>query len=375
MSAGQKNSKNLFCDDTLFSVLREGVLLCEWDGRVVFFNSSAAATLGKNPEDLHLSQLFSTAVSENKRQVLFADSNLQKLLEKRMASVEEVLGYVGPAGEIKWLLLRACPMAAQFLITFIDISERKNLQEVVARQEQQITTLAKMAALGEVASVIAHEINNPLMIIQFQSERLRTVAKGLDEKSRPPLHKVADDVARTVERIAKITTSLLRFAREESQTEGAPIRIAKLLEDAGHLCQDRLKGAGTRLEMSTVRAELEVYGNETQLSQCLLNMVGNSADAIESLDERWIRIEVVIKGEAVEIAVVDSGKGIPRDVQKKMFQPFFTTKDVGRGTGLGMSVSKGIIENHAGRMYIDNESPNTRVVMVLPLYQSQQEAA
>jgi signal transduction histidine kinase len=97
-----------------------------------------------------------------------------------------------------------------------------------------------------------------------------------------------------------------------------------------------------------------------------LNLLNNAFDAIQSLEEKWIKISFSDIGDWVKIIVTDSGPGIPFDVQMKMMQPFYTTKEIGKGTGLGLSISKGIIERHNGRLYLDNTSPNTQFVIALP---------
>ena len=104
----------------------------------------------------------------------------------------------------------------------------------------------------------------------------------------------------------------------------------------------------------------------------LINLVTNAIDAIEELDERWIKINHIIDAENNKIifTVTDSGDGIPKEVQQKLFQPFFTTKDVGKGTGLGMAISKGIMDSHNGEFYINNHSDNTEFVLKLPIKQS-----
>ena len=104
----------------------------------------------------------------------------------------------------------------------------------------------------------------------------------------------------------------------------------------------------------------------TQMAQVLLNLLTNAFDAVEKLEEKWVRIEARDGGETVEFAVVDSGAGLPEGIRDKVLQPFFTTKAVGKGTGLGLSIATGIIESHHGTLDVDTEAPNTRFVIRLP---------
>jgi C4-dicarboxylate-specific signal transduction histidine kinase len=107
-------------------------------------------------------------------------------------------------------------------------------------------------------------------------------------------------------------------------------------------------------------------GNTVQLSQVLLNLLNNARDAIEQLPEKWVRIEVAEKEGQAMISVTDSGSGIDAQTQRKLFQPFFTTKRVGKGTGLGLSVSARIMKSHQGELRYDPGSPHTRFVMSMP---------
>jgi signal transduction histidine kinase len=92
----------------------------------------------------------------------------------------------------------------------------------------------------------------------------------------------------------------------------------------------------------------------------------NSFDAIQELPDKWVKVEVLEAGEYVSLSVIDSGDGIPKDIQNKMMQPFYTTKGIGKGTGLGLSISNGIITGHGGKIYVDEFSKNTKITLVLP---------
>jgi len=102
------------------------------------------------------------------------------------------------------------------------------------------------------------------------------------------------------------------------------------------------------------------------MAQVLLSLLTNASDAVEKLEEKWVRIEARDWGETVDLAVVDSGAGLPEGIQDKVLQPFFTTKAVGKGTGLGSSIVTGTVERHHGTLDVDTEAPNTRFVIRLP---------
>lgn len=124
---------------------------------------------------------------------------------------------------------------------------------------------------------------------------------------------------------------------------------SRLVEDALKLCRERFDKYGVDLRVSLdASSELEIKARPSQITQVLLNLLGNSFDAVEKSSEKWVELSLVkAKGKLV-IKVTDSGKGIPDWVTEKLMDPFFTTKEVGKGTDLGLSISKGIIEEHWG---------------------------
>ena len=119
------------------------------------------------------------------------------------------------------------------------------------------------------------------------------------------------------------------------------------------------------LAIDPIPEGLQAQCRSAQVAQVLLNLLSNAYDAVESQVKRWVRISVAARGDEVEIAVTDSGRGIPPKIAPRIMEPFFTTKEIGRGTGLGLSLSKGIAEAHGGRLELDSHSPETRFVLTL----------
>ena len=120
------------------------------------------------------------------------------------------------------------------------------------------------------------------------------------------------------------------------------------------------------LIIDNIEPGLEMDCRPAQISQILLNLIGNAKDAIQHLDERWIRIEVKDVGDCIRFALMDSGHGIPKEISAKLTDAFFTTKKMGDGTGLGLSISKTIVDSHYGQLYLDKDCPNTKFVFDIP---------
>ena len=240
--------------------------------------------------------------------------------------------------------------------------------EIVARtaelETQRERTLEgeKMAALGEMAAGMAHEINNPVSVIQLTSEQLQDVLSDENpdiEMSR----EMAKNIQMTVGRIGKIVRSLKSFARDGETDPMVETPVNQIIEETLVLCQEKFRNRGVELRYEKFPDHLKLSCRSVQISQIILNLLQNSLDAVEVLPERWVEISFIEDAESIRIMVTDSGGGIPEHIREKILQPFFTTKEVGKGTGLGLSISKGIMDAHHGELSIDSTIINTRFVL------------
>jgi len=148
-----------------------------------------------------------------------------------------------------------------------------------------------------------------------------------------------------------------------------------VISDSLELCQERLKKNEIELKIIRPGFDVEISAFDTQMIQVLLNLIINSLDAIKNLTEKWIEIEYQVVDDLLNIIVRDSGHGLDSDIVSKIMNPFFTTKERGQGTGLGLSLSKSIIENHEGRLYYNPDSSNTEFVIELPYMRTFTEAS
>jgi signal transduction histidine kinase len=242
----------------------------------------------------------------------------------------------------------------------------------IVQQQQALMTSAKLSALGEMAGGVAHEINNPLAIIQMRVEQLgRSVKSG---KIDPEFAlKVVDIISKTTVRISKIVNGLRSFARDGTADPMNNILVQALIADTLSLCHEKFANHGVQIEIfmdNALKKTLDIECRSTEICQVLVNLLNNSYDAIEHLPEKWIHLNVTNIGDYIELSVTDCGSGIPKDIQEKMMNPFFTTKEIGKGTGLGLSISKGIVTSHQGKIFIDNSCKNTKITVILPKKQA-----
>lgn len=261
--------------------------------------------------------------------------------------------------ECLWVRLEAVPFAPlhadkpQILMTLTDVTEEVRAEEM----RKAFIANSKMAALGEMAGGVAHEINNPLSIIVGKCGTLRNVLRE-ENFDRARVANELEKIANTAGRIGKITSGLLAFARSGDQDPPGRVRVRDLIDETLAFCSDRFATAGIKMDINMGGHEdILLTCRPSQISQVLLNLLNNAFDEVSNeappgkkQPEPWVRIEVELSESMLHFIVTDGGFGLPDTIRDKVFNPFFTTKPIGFGTGLGLSISKGLIESHGGSL-------------------------
>ena len=240
----------------------------------------------------------------------------------------------------------------------------RNAEDKLQRTQARVTQGARLAALGEMSSGIAHEIRNPLAAIHIAATQVVEHAKNPVQVAE-----LGERMQRIVMRASRIIEGLRSFSRDAGGDPFVSTPVERIIADTLELCGKRLADNGVTLTVTGASPDLALECRAVQLSQVLMNLVSNAYDASSPATERWVKIEARRDGEVLELAVIDSGAGIPEELRPRIFEPFFTTKAVDRGTGLGLSLSRGIVEAHRGTLELDATSPHTRFVIRLPLAQ------
>jgi signal transduction histidine kinase len=246
----------------------------------------------------------------------------------------------------------------------LDIAERERTERELIATRQASIVAAKMAALGEMSANVAHEVNNPLTAIRLGAQRLGVLA-ARDCLDGPAVLRAARDIDGTVERIRRIVAALGFFARQRDDDPMRPESVLSIVNATVELCARRFQLREIALEVDPISPDLYVRCRGTQISLVLINLLSNAYDAVENQPIRRVRIAARASGGDVEIAVADSGPGVPTEIASRIMEPFFTTKEIGKGTGLGLSLSSGIAAAHGGRLTRDCAAPETRFVLAL----------
>lgn len=235
----------------------------------------------------------------------------------------------------------------------------------IDEQRSQLANSSKFSALGEMAGGIAHEINTPLATIALLSDQLKEILQS-ETPNLEVAQKMTDKIYFTTQRIARIISALGNFSRNGANDPFVEIPVQQIVNDVLLLCGEKMKHGLVDLKTEKIPESLMIECRHVEISQILLNLLNNSFDATEKQQEKWISISVLDKGSFVQIRVVDSGPAIPREIRERLFQPFFTTKEVGKGTGIGLSISKKIAEDHGGELSLDPQSEHTTFILQLP---------
>jgi C4-dicarboxylate-specific signal transduction histidine kinase len=234
--------------------------------------------------------------------------------------------------------------------------------ELKLKLSQQMASVQKMSALGEMAAGVAHEINNPLTVVSLAVSSLNEkIANGITEPAA--LQKDVIRIRNSSQRIAKIVGGLRHFSRDAGNDPLEPTPAKEILQETLQFCQQRFTASKIQLRTENIESTARIHCRSTQISQVLLSLLNNAHDAVLRSADPWVKVSIREQNGHVELCVTDSGPGIPSQVREKIFQPFFTTKEIGKGTGLGLSVAKGVIESQGGQLYLDESSPNTRFVI------------
>lgn len=267
-------------------------------------------------------------------------------------------------GEPRWLSLHKAAIrqesdqqaGAGLAIVIEDFTDVKLL-------EAKLTHSERLASVGRLAAGVAHEIGNPITGIDCLAQELK--AEGTNEEQK----EVAGQILSLTDRVTRIVQSLVSFSHSGNHTqhENSEVKLADSIIEAINLI--KLSPEAKDLEIALEGDQnLWVVGDAQRLQQVFINLLSNARDASPPNGKITINLRAI--AQSVTVEVTDQGTGIPKDIQEKIFEPFVTTKDPGKGTGLGLALVYSIIEDHYGNISImsplDDRTPGTRVTITLP---------
>ena len=230
-----------------------------------------------------------------------------------------------------------------------EIAERRLTEQQLRQTQADLIQAGKLAGLGQMSAALSHEFNQPLAAAKTYADS----AALLIERGRTA--EASDNVRRIsglIDRMASISRHLRNFARKPNEKLG-PVRLDEVVRDTLEIVEMRLKAAGAEMDID-IGDELAVLAGSVRLQQVLVNVISNAADAVEGLDDRKLSVRAWREGGRAVLTVRDRGAGVAPAVAERIFDPFYTTKGVGRGLGLGLSISYNIIKDFGGSLTVSN---------------------
>ncbi len=331
-------------NESIIESINVGLLAVDLEGRVTRLNSALEhildlrrdAAVGRRVEEL-----FSEDFADTLKQVLGKDGwrlreirNIYKLHTATRANRGLVLNIaIAP--------LQDGQGQTGALVVLEDVTARITLEEQLQQRE-------KLSSIGLLAAGVAHEVNTPLTGVSSYTQMLLGMLNEND-----PKHALLQKVRTQAERATNIVNNLLNFSRTGSATEFAEINVARVLDDTLQLLEPQLRRSQIEIVRSYDKTAPEAYGNAGKLQQVFTNLILNARDAIPDGGRITLATGTAEDGSLVA-EIVDTGIGIAPENVAKIYDPFFTTKGVGQGTGLGLAVSYGIVQEHAGRITVES---------------------
>ncbi|MBC8031902.1 MAG: PAS domain S-box protein [Pyrinomonadaceae bacterium] len=331
-------------NESIIESINVGLLAVDLNGCVTRLNSaleeildlSRAEAVGKRVEDL-----FSEDFTDTLRQVLGNDRwqlreirNIYKIHTATRGGRSLVLNIaIAP--------LQDSLEQTGALVVLEDVTSRIRLEEQLQQRE-------KLSSIGLLAAGVAHEVNTPLTGVSSYTQMLLGMLAETD-----PKHALLLKVRRQAERATNIVNNLLNFSRTGGATEFSEVDISRVLDDTLQLLEPQLRGNQIEIIRAYDPESPRVFGNSGQLQQVFTNLLINARDATP--DGGSIRISTIPADDhSVMVEVSDSGTGIAPENVAKIYDPFYTTKGVGEGTGLGLAVSYGIVQEHSGHISVES---------------------
>jgi len=231
-----------------------------------------------------------------------------------------------------------------------EVAERRQTEKQLRKTQKDLIQAGKLAALGQMSAALSHEFNQPLAAAKTYAESASLlIERGRVEEASSNLSRISA----LIDRMASISRHLRNFARKPNEHVG-PVPLDTVVADTIEIVSARLKAADAQFHVALGPETLFVKAGPVRLQQVLVNIISNAADAVEGLDHRRIDLTAQKSDNKVIVSVRDRGPGVPPAIMERIFDPFFSTKGVGKGLGLGLSISYNIVKDFGGRLVVTN---------------------
>lgn len=344
------------------------IVSTDGDGHVVEFNPAAEAMFGITRQQAMGRPVAELIIPHRHRaghqagMARMARGEAPRVLGQRVQM--HALRADGSEFPIEMLLWRTDVAGrAHYTASINDVSERVRAAEVIERQRDALRQSEKLTAMGSLLAGVAHELNNPLSIVMGRAALLQ------DKTAGTPLAEDAHRIHEAAERCGRIVRTFLNMARQRPERRG-PVQLADLVRGAAELLQYSLRASGVQLQLAAAPQLPELHADADRLGQAVLNLIVNAQQAMSAQDGP--RELAITSGHdahqgRVWLRVADNGPGVPPEARERIFDPYFTTKGEGVGTGLGLPVSRSAARDHGGDLVLEDSERGASFLLWLPL--------
>ena len=330
------------------------------DLKYKWVNELLASQIGKSKEEFIGSSM--GEITKDNQFSLFTKS-LFNSKSKRMEKIIHV--EISNYNKFFYVIGKKSDDNSMATIIGLDVTELKVLEEEAKFQSQ-------MSQLGEVTSQIVHEINNPLSAISMLNDQVKYLSEDLN--SEEDLGYVSEKLLRNTERVSSMINTITLIiegtklmSKKDSSNKKEEIDVEKLLSQVKLIAEAKATKYNVEvLYDNQLSNNKKIQGNFVNLMQVFLNLISNSIDAVERNKEKWVKV-LLKEGStsSIHVEIVDSGNGIDSDIAKNMFKPFYSSKPLGKGNGIGLDLCRKIVDDHQGELFLEQDRKNTTFILKL----------
>jgi two-component system sensor histidine kinase DctS len=347
--------------------VQTGLRARDLEGRITYVNPAFCAMLGWSAEEL---------IGRKPPMPYWVDEEI----EATRALHDRILAGEGPErgfevsfkrrnGEVFPVLIHEAPLIdanghqTGWMSSVIDISDQKRAAELARQQQERLQAAQRLIVMGEMASSLAHELNQPLSAISgYNAGCLNMLASGAS--SLPAIEEALGKSTEQAQRAGRIIRRIYEFVRR-AEPKSEPCDIVQLVEEVISLVEPDAQRQKMRIRRDFSGELPNIQGDRVLLGQVILNLMRNGIEAMRDIapKKRNLTVSVRCEDDQVHLAIADHGHGIPADVAARLFEPFFTTKP--EGMGMGLNICRSVVEGHQGRLWIESNPPGGSIVHVL----------
>jgi two-component system sensor kinase FixL len=339
---------------SILDTVPDAMIVIDERGTMQSFSAAAERLFGYKPDDVvgrNVKMLMPSPYRDNHDGYL---ARYERTGERRIIGIGRVVVGERKDGSTFPLELAVGEMRSnnkRYFTGFIrDITERQKTEARLQELQSELVHISRLTAMGEMASTLAHELNQPLSAITNYLKGLRRMLQEPDEDTPANVQEAVDGAADQALRAGEIIRRLRNFV-SRNDSERRIESLNKLIEEACALALVGAKERSVRVRFQFESDADQVLVDKVQIQQVLLNLIRNGIEAMDECEQRELTISTHDAGDDVIVGVADSGKGIAPEVAQQLFQPFVTTKQ--QGMGVGLSISRTIIEAHGGRIWFE----------------------